>query len=930
MISVMRCLLFAILLLAAAPVSAAEQVDYVRDVLPILQKYCVACHTDGDEGGGLNMDTHRGLLRGGESGPAVTAGAADSSRLLLMVTGKLKPTMPPDGEEGPSEDEVELLSTWIEQGAGGPDGDVPVKTELRTPKIAPAQGVPAPITALAVSADGKRKAIARFGNVQIRSDDDSLVQTLADQPGKVNSLQFNRDATQVLVASGVTGAYGRAAIFSVDSGELVSEMVGHRDTLYAAVFSPDQTKVATAGYDREILLWDASTGEPIRNFSGHNGAIFDLAFSPDGQILVSACADETVKVWKVEDGTRLDTLSQPEGEVFAVDITPDGKFVIAGSADNRLRIWRLASKKRRRINPIVATRFIDESPLVDFRLTPDGKSIVVLSEGGNVKVVRTSDWNQYATLQPLGESGSDLAIHPEGRSVTISLMNGSLVSRQLPEASLAAATENRRLRPVYLDLGPLQQVEESTLRKSQAADPSIAQTLSPQEDFPIRVGRGIEVTGTIGAAAEADQYVWQAGAGEVWAIDADAVGKSRLDPIVTIFDSAGAPVLRTRLQSVRDSYFTFRGKDSNQIGDFRLFNWQEMRLSEYLYAAGEVTRLWMHPRGPDSGFNVYPGQGNRWTYFGTTPATHALGEPAYIVRPLRPDEPPIANGLPVFDVYYENDDDPMRVAGKNSRLLFTAPADDHYTVRLTDTTGAGGDDYPYRLTIRAAAPGFKPTVQAANGTLRKGTGREFIVRVDRVDGFMGPVTFDLPDLPAGWKSNAPVTIEAGQRFAVGNIWIDENTAAWEGKISPAVVAAATVAGRRVERRVGVAGEFTLGDRPNVIPSLQPIDRDVAENEDWTLTVHRGETVSARVVLRRKEGFQGEVGFGKEDSGRNVSQGVYVDNIGLNGLLVLANKNEREFFLTADSTTLPGKRKLHLKANVDGGVTTHPITVEVLP
>ena len=69
--------------------------------------------------------------------------------------------------------------------------------------------------------------------------------------------------------------------------------------------------------------------------------------------------------------------------------------------------------------------------------------------------------------------------------------------------------------------------------------------------------------------------------------------------------------------------------------------------------------------------------------------------------------------------------------------------------------------------------------------------------------------------------------------------------------------------------------------------VQPIDRDVADAEDWTLQVRRGETVSARVVIRRKEGFGGEVSFGKENSGRNASQGVYVDNIGLSGLLVLA-------------------------------------------
>ena len=61
---------------------------------------------------------------------------------------------------------------------------------------------------------------------------------------------------------------------------------------------------------------------------------------------------------------------------------------------------------------------------------------------------------------------------------------------------------------------------------------------------------------------------------------------------------------------MRDSWVTFRGKDSNTSGDFR-FKWDEMNLNQYLYVNGEVVKLWYYPRGPDSGYIVYPGTGNR-------------------------------------------------------------------------------------------------------------------------------------------------------------------------------------------------------------------------------------------------------------------------------------------------------------------------------
>ena len=875
-----------------------------------------------DPEGGLTLETYEGLIGGGESGLAVTAGEPNSSRLYMMLTGKIDPVMPPEDEARPTETEIELLAAWIEQGAPGPSGRPTLKRKLRVPQIAPDPKVELPITAIALSADGQLRAIARYGQVEVRDRADHIVARLTKELDKVNGLEFSRDGSRLLVASGVPGAYGNAAMFDVGNGELLAEWVGHRDTLYAATYSPDESIVATAGYDHDIVLWDVKTGNELRRLQGHNGAVFDLSFSPDGKVLCSACADETVKVWSVATGERLDTLGQPGGEVFAVDVTRDGKHILAASGDNRLRVWRLVSVDRPAINPLVATRFVDESPLVNFTLSHDGGSVIAMGQSGSLKVLNTSDWNQRTVLESLEDVGSDLAVAAEGDTLMVAMMSGRLVERKLPAARAKSSTVSTELTPVYLDLGELARRNEQDLKKQDANGPA---------DLP----RGAVVRGSIGSPTEVDTYRWLARAGEVWAIDADPVKgdnnvQARLDPIVTVCDEVGEPVLRVRLQAIRDTYFTFRGKNSEQTSDFRLFNWQELNLGEYLYAAGEVTKLWMHPRGPDSGFNVYPGSGERWTYFGTTGATHALGEPAYIVRPLAKGEEPLANGLPVFDVYFENDDDPFRNFDKSSRLLFTAPETARYTVRLTDTRGEGAPEgYEYDLKVRPARPRFTASVGKVNAKLRRGTGREFHVNIQRYDGFEGAVTFDAVSLPDGIVANLPLTIEAGQNAAVGTVWVHEE-AVWQDKKSISLVAYADIHGQRVERRAGSVGEFELENSPKVIPSIQPIDHEVGEDETWTLQVRRGSTVTARVRIRRAEGFTGEVRFGNETSGRNASQGVYVDNIGLNGLLIIPNSNEREFFLTADHTAQPGPRSFFLTAQVDGNVTTHPIIVEVLP
>ena len=456
-----------VLLVASITTARAEKdVDFAKDVFPILQARCVGCHNADDTEAGLAMHTHAAMLKGGENGLALTPGEPNSSRMILMITGKMEPRMPPEDEDPLTEKQIAVLTEWIENGATGPDGDMPIKQTLRTPKITPSDHIKAPITAVAISPDGSVRAEARFGVVEIILEGNSQTQ-IAKQPGKVNSLQFSADGSQILVASGLTGAYGRAAIYSTFDGELVKEFAGHRDTLYSAVFSPDQKTIATAGYDRSILLWDIETGDQIREFTGHNGAVFDLAFSPDGTVLVSACADETVKVWNVATGKRLDTLSQPEGEVFAVDITADGKFILAGSADNRLRVWRLLSKDSPRINPIVATRFVDESPIVNFQVTPNSQAVIALSQSGNIKVIRTADWNQEAALQPLPDTGSDLRVLPSGDEVLVALMNGTTATRKLPRISSAKSVSHSSVAPLYLDLPESTKYVEADLRKAQ-------------------------------------------------------------------------------------------------------------------------------------------------------------------------------------------------------------------------------------------------------------------------------------------------------------------------------------------------------------------------------------------------------------------------------------------------------------------------------
>lgn len=113
---VSKCLLH--LLLLATPVLG--EVDFSREVRPLLNKHCTACHGGVKEAGEVSFIYRDRALGKGESGKnVIIPGDPDASEMIVRILSSDPDEIMPKPEHGPplARQEVELLRQWIKEGA---------------------------------------------------------------------------------------------------------------------------------------------------------------------------------------------------------------------------------------------------------------------------------------------------------------------------------------------------------------------------------------------------------------------------------------------------------------------------------------------------------------------------------------------------------------------------------------------------------------------------------------------------------------------------------------------------------------------------------------------------------------------------------------------------------------------------------------------
>ncbi len=196
------------------------------------------------------------------------------------------------------------------------------------------------VSAVAFTPDGRHVLSAgkRDGMVRLSTLEGEPRAAVKAHPGTMTAAFVLPDGRRLATA----GQDGTVALWD-DQARRLQELKGPSQRLDVLSISADGAWVAAGSSQGEVWLWSTASGQG-RALGRHSKGIRGLAFSPGGQHLASGDASGEVWRWEVASGQG-QRLHQHKGEAAALAFSSDGQLLASGSADHTLWVYEMASGK---------------------------------------------------------------------------------------------------------------------------------------------------------------------------------------------------------------------------------------------------------------------------------------------------------------------------------------------------------------------------------------------------------------------------------------------------------------------------------------------------------------------------------------------------------------------------------------------------------
>jgi WD40 repeat protein len=316
------------------------------------------------------------------------------------------------------------------------------------------------VRSLAFTNDGKRLIAGSWdGTTSMwRVDQPGPVVFASEDQGAETYATALHEATKVLAS---TYLDGRVILWRVtDTGlerlkVLNAEHSGYRKQVTTAGFNRAGTLLATAGWDKQIVLWDVrNPAEPalVAAFGSkyHLAPIQRIVFLPDdaqGQRLASADLEGKVAIWRIaanapgaaggvrqEQSFAVSDIQQRRIGLYSLAASPDGRHLVAGDSEGNVYLWDVQSSGTQAGRGVRLTKGHHGSDsalthIYDIAFAPDGREFASVGvdglllrwilPGATKDLADLADRIVVERIPGLGERLYSVAYHPARKGVVV-------------------------------------------------------------------------------------------------------------------------------------------------------------------------------------------------------------------------------------------------------------------------------------------------------------------------------------------------------------------------------------------------------------------------------------------------------------------------------------------------------------------------------
>ncbi|GBN30253.1 Pre-mRNA-processing factor 17, partial [Araneus ventricosus] len=244
------------------------------------------------------------------------------------------------------------------------------------------------------------------------------IRTYIGHKQAVRDICFNNAGTQFLSAG-----YDRdVKLWDTETGKCLGQF-SNRKIPYCVKFNPDDDKqhLFVAGTsDKKIVCWDINSNEVVQEYDRHLGAVNTITFVDENRRFVSTSDDKSLRVWEWDIPVDMKYIADPTMHSMpAVTLSPNGKWLACQSMDNKIMVFSALNRfKLNRKKTFTGHMVAGYACSLDF--SPDMSYIVSGDADGKVYIWDWKTTKLFSKFKAHDNVCSSVIWHPHETSKVVS------------------------------------------------------------------------------------------------------------------------------------------------------------------------------------------------------------------------------------------------------------------------------------------------------------------------------------------------------------------------------------------------------------------------------------------------------------------------------------------------------------------------------